>query len=200
MDWKNQYRLPGGSKHGCWGCIRDRAKRRDAAKCRRGHLRTEANTYIDPSGKRFCTDCPTKTYAERKKVRDEGGTTGPRKLTDREIARLRSQVGCVVCGETPQEIVVQEKNKAGELVDVVKVKTKHHPSCSVPFNVEGIPQKRGPKSKRSQVFEPRPPTPCENCGDLIDQVWPKRTLRYCSRVCNTQAYRARQKAAAEVSS
>lgn len=181
MNWKNQYRLPGGSKHGCWACIRERAKRRDAAKCRRGHTRTEANTYVDPSGKRFCTDCPTKTYAERKKVRAEGEDPGPRRLTDREIARLRSQVSCVVCHEVPGD--------DGWIV--------HFPGCSVSGNIEGIPQKRGPKSKRSQVFEPRPPTPCDNCGDMIDQIWPKRTLRYCSRICNTQAYRARQKAAAE---
>lgn len=183
MNWKNQYRLPGGSKHGCWACIRERAKRRDALKCRRGHTRTEANTYVDPSGKRFCTDCPTKTYAERKKVRAEGGEPETKRLTDREIARLRSLVSCVVCHEVPGD--------DGWIT--------HYPGCSVSGNVEGIPQKRGPKSKRSQVFAPRPPTPCENCGDMIDQVWPKRTLRYCSRICNTQAYRAR-KAAAEASS
>ena len=179
MNRENQYRLPGGAKHGCWQCTRDRAKRRDEAQCRRGHPRTEANTYVDPSGKRFCTDCPTKTYAERKKAIAEG-ETGPRKLTDREIARLRSLVSCVVCHETP--------GNDGWI--------EHMLGCSVAGNIEGIPQKRWPKSKRSQVFEPRQPTACENCGDMIDQVWPNRTLRYCSRICNTQAYRAR-KAAAE---
>lgn len=94
------------------------ARPRFEHECRNGHARTPENTYVQPSGKRQCMDCP----GFRRKNLSAGQRRGPapehydRLLTDEQLDYLKSLIPCVGCGAA--------------------FGTAHRWSCEVPFNVE----------------------------------------------------------------
>lgn len=198
----NQYRDGAGRKMGCKACHWARGKRRDDTWCRNWHERTEENTHVDARGKRHCKECPSWPAYEERMTR-ENKRKVPR-LSDREIARLRASVPCVVCWQTPREytVVAKQKDKqTSELVEVTRivVKIPHAPSCPVPYNIEGDGKGPGrPRGVHSRavrdqsVVTSRPDTPCAQCGNPVKQPWPKRTIMYCGTSCKSYASRERR--------
>lgn len=112
--------------------------------CRSGrHAWVEENIYRAPGGTtKYCYPCSRERKGQRAQAVAEGRAprpqhSGPRRLTQQQIDTLRSMLGCVVCHQPPLD----------------DGWVRHLAGCTVPLNVEGVPQRRG-RPPRIRIAEP----------------------------------------------
>lgn len=147
--------------------------------CRKGHLRTPANTYTPPGGRRQCRVCAGTMPAD-------GGQRGrpSERFDELQLARLRELVRCVHCGAVPTETgeTREVSDGHGGALTLPIVVTPHVEGCAGSTRT-GRP-KRAPKGPRY------PAGPCEHCGTPMkagaSHVAKKR---FCSSTCRKAAKR-----------
>ena len=161
--------------------------------CRKGHLRTPANTYTPPSGKRQCRECSGKWPAGKNAAGvDMRGYEG-KIFTPKELAALRFLVRCMGCGAVPYENgeIREHTNQHGHTTELPVVVTDHADDCPV---VNQSPRRGRPKVKVPK-HKQLPCGDCQECGKPMTSSF-GRPKKYCDDACRSAAKRARLKAGA----
>lgn len=148
--------------------------------CRKGHLRTPANTYIPPGGSRQCRECAGTTAAP------EGSQKGrpSERFDERQLARLRQLVRCVHCGAVPTETgeTREVSDGKGDTVTLPIVVTPHVDGCAGSTRT-GRPR-RVPKTPQY------PAGLCEHCGaEMTAGLAHVAKKRFCDATCRKAAKR-----------